>query len=296
MKEKENKIEDNIQKILEEIIAEFGTGKVSLLGKNSLEKKEIISSGSILLDSILLPGEKEAGYVKGKIIEIFGLPSSGKSTLALHAIRECQKLGEKAVLFDLENSVNIKYAKNIGVEVDKLIIPYPSNGEEAFDMISKFIKNEIGLIVVDSVSNLIPRSQLENSLEKRHVGSHAILMSAGLRKLKNDLTNKKTIIIFINQIRKNISTGFFLGSPEVTTGGMALGFDSDVRIKTKFKEKIEKLDKTIGIKIIVKIVKNKLAEPDGTAELDIIYSSGICKKKEIIKLAIDNKIIQKNGN
>ena len=216
-------------------------------------------------------------------------------------------MGKKAVYFDLENSLNIKYSKDIGVKTEELIVPYPSSGEEVFNMIvgddsSKkerrkgLIEVGVDLIIIDSVSNLIPRAQLEASLEKQRVGSHAALMSAGLRKLKSALTNQKTIVIFINQVRKNISTGFFTGSPEVTTGGMALDFDSDLRIKLKVKEKLVKDDKSIGIKVEAKIIKNKLATPDGVVNLEIIYSCGIQKKREIFDLAIEKNIIQKSGN
>jgi recombination protein RecA len=285
-------VQKELKKIIESITKDFGEGTATLLGENNLQNQEVLSTGSFLLDQAIGTG----GYVHGKIIEIFGLQSSGKSTLSLHAVRECQKLGKKAVYFDLENSLNVKYSEDIGVKTNELIVPYPSSGEEVFDMISRLIKEKIDLIIVDSVSNLIPRAQLEASLEKQRVGSHASLMSSGLRRLKSELTNQHTIIIFINQVRKNISTGFYAGSPEVTTGGMALNFDSDLRIKLKFKEKLEKDNETIGIKVEAKIVKNKLAKPDAIVNLEIIYSSGIQKRREILDLAVEKNIIQKSGN
>src|SRR5439155_24661224 len=196
--------------------------------------REVISTGSYLLDQAIGAG----GYVCGRIVEIYGLQSSGKSTLALHAVSECQKLGKKAAYFDLENGLDIEYAESVGVKSEELIFPYPNSGEETFDIMIELIRKNIDLIIVDSVSNLVPLSQLEASLEKQRIGSHASLMSAGLRKLKPELASKKTIIIFINQIRKNISTGYF-ASPEVTTGGMSLGFDSDLRIKLKKKEDLK---------------------------------------------------------
>ncbi|CAG8456775.1 27246_t:CDS:10 [Gigaspora margarita] len=263
-----------IKNIIESITQEYGEGVITTLGASKLQAQKILSTGSLLLDQAIGTG----GYVCGKIVEIFGLESSGKSTLALHAVRECQRAGKKAAYIDLENGLDIKYVRNIGVRSEDLIIAYPSSGEEGFEIMSKLIKADIDLIIVDSVSNLIPRSQLEANLEKHKIG---------LRRLKNELTNKEAIIIFINQIRNKINTGFYGGNPETTTGGMALNFDADLRIKLKRKDKIEKNNELIGIEVEAKIVKNKLATPGKTANLEIIFAQGIQKEREIIDLATE---------
>ena len=283
--------QQEIKEIIESIKKEFGEESIVLLGENEKKKREIISTGSYLLDQAIGVG----GYVCGKIVEIYGLQSSGKSTLALHAVSECQKLGKKAAYFDLENGLDIEYAESIGVKSKELIFPYPSSGEEAFNIMIELIRKNIDLIIVDSVSNLVPLSQLEASLEKQRIGSHAALMSAGLRKLKPELANKKTVIIFINQIRKNISTSYF-ASPEVTTGGMSLDFDSDLRIKLKKKEDVKRNEKIVGIEVEAKIIKNKLAPHGKVVNLEIIFPHGIQKKREILDLAVEKEIVQKSGN
>jgi len=277
-----------IKKIIENITKEYGEGTITTLGKSKLKEQKILSTGSLLLDQAIGTG----GYVCGKIVEIFGLESSGKSTLALHAVRECQKLKKKAVYIDLENGLNIKYVQNIGVDKENLMILYPNSAVKTFEMIRDLIREGVDLIVVDSVSNLSPQV---DDLEKYKIGSHALLMSHGLRILKNELTNKDTIIIFINQIRNKISTGFYGGNPETTTGGMALRFDSDLRIKLKRTGKIEKNDKLIGIEVEALIKKSKIGAPEKTANLEIIFAQGIQKEREIIDLATELNVIQKSG-
>ena len=286
--EKNSFLSEEVKKIIENITKEYGEGTITTLGKSKLKEQKILSTGSLLLDQAIGTG----GYVCGKIVEIFGLESSGKSTLALHAVRECQKLQKKAVYIDLENGLNIKHVQNIGVDKDNLMILYPSSAVKTFEMIRDLIREGVDLIVVDSVSNLSPQV---DDLEKYKIGSHALLMSHGLRILKNELTNKDTIIIFINQIRNKISTGFYGGNPETTTGGMALRFDSDLRIKLKRTGKIEKNDKLIGIEVEALIKKSKIGEPEKTANLEIIFSRGIQKEREIIDLATELNIIQKSG-
>ncbi|CAG8708656.1 1383_t:CDS:2, partial [Ambispora leptoticha] len=239
-----------IRNIIESITKEYGEGVITTLGESKLKAQKTLSTGSLLLDQAIGTG----GYVCGKIVEIFGLESSGKSTLALHAVSECQKLGKKAVYIDLENGLDIKYVRNIGVKSEDLIIVYPSSGEEGFEIISKLITEGVDLIVVDSVSNLIPRSQLEANLEKHKIGN-----------------------------------------PEITTGGMALNFDSDLRIRLRRKDKIEKNNELVGIEVEARIVKNKLAAPGKTANLEIIFAQGIQKEREIIDLATELNIIQKSG-
>lgn len=229
-------------------------------------------------------------------MEISGLQSSGKSTLAFHAVRECQKLKEKVVYFDLENGLDMDYVKSIGVDAKKLILSYPHSGEEAFEMLTKFVEMDVSLIVVDSVSNLVPRAQLETSLEKTRIGSHAALMSAGLRKVKNKLINKRTIIIFINQLRNNINIGSYVGNVEVTTGGMALQYESDLRLRLKHKGKIERNGGISGIRVEVKVIKNRFSKPYGITELELDFPKGIRRSKEIIKIAIEQNIITKKGS
>jgi len=286
--EQENFTSLEIKKIIENITKEYGEGTITTLGKSKLKEQKILSTGSLLLDQVIGTG----GYVCGKIVEIYGLESSGKSTLALHAVRECQKLKKKAVYIDLENGLNIKYVQNIGVDKENLMILYPNSAVKTFEMIRDLIREGVDLIVVDSVSNLSPQV---DDLEKYKIGSHALLMSHGLRILKNELTNKDTIIIFINQIRNKISTGFYGGNPETTTGGMALRFDSDLRIKLKRTGKIEKNDKLIGIEVEALIKKSKIGAPEKTANLEIIFAHGIQKEREIIDLATELNVIQKSG-
>ncbi|CAG8610591.1 29342_t:CDS:2, partial [Gigaspora margarita] len=211
------------------------------------------------------------GYVAGKIVEIFGLESSGKSTLALHAVAECQKLGKAAVYIDLENGLDRQYAANLGVKDEELMIVSPRGGEEAFAIMSELIAEGVSLIVVDSVSNLVPRS--------------------------HELTHQKTIIIFINQIRNKISPGSYLPvSPTTTTGGMALRFDSDLRIYLKKGDEIKRNNATVGIEIEARIVKNKLANPGAKANLELIFSCGVQKEREIIDLAAEKNLFEKSGN
>ena len=215
--------QQEIKEIIEELTKEYGEGTITTLGESKLKEQKVLSTGSLLLDQAIGTG----GYVCGKIVEIYGLESSGKSTLALHAVRECQKLKKKVVYIDLENGLNIKYAQNIGIDKENLMILYPDSAVKTFEMIRDLIREGTDLIVVDSVSNLAPQMI---DLEKYKIGSHALLMSQGLKMLKPELTNKDTIIIFINQVRNKISTGYYGGNPETTTGGMALRFDSDLRI------------------------------------------------------------------
>jgi recombination protein RecA len=289
----ETGIQQETKEIIESINKEYGEGTIATLGKSKLKEQKVLSTGSLLLDRAIGTG----GYVCGKIVEIFGLESSGKSTLALHAVNECQKLGKIAVYIDLENGLNIRYMRNIGIKDENLMIAYPDSGEAAFGLIKKLIETKnVGLIVVDSVSNLIPRSQLESDLEKHKIGSHALLMSWGLRNLKNWLINREIVIIFINQIRNKISTGYYAGNPEITTGGMALRFDTDLRIKLTRRDRIEKNDKVVGINVEAMVFKSKVGEPLNKASLEIIFSHGIQKEREIIDLAAELNVLQKSGN
>jgi len=282
----------NIKKITTNLIKIFGEGVVTTLGGWKNKKKRFLSTGSLLLDKAV-----GGGYELGKIVEIYGHESSGKTTLALHAVRECQKMGKTAVYIDVENSINAEYAKKIGVLNEELIIVYPKNGEEALDMVIKLIEEEnIGLIVIDSVANLIPKAELEATLDKQVIGLRARLMSAASGKIAQILTGKETVVIFINQIRNKINTSFFAGNPETTPGGVSLKFFASMRIKLKKVDKIEKEGDCLGIKIKARTEKNRIFSPFKEAVLDLIFSQGLRKEREIIDLASGANILQKNGN
>ncbi|CAG8730440.1 18861_t:CDS:2, partial [Racocetra fulgida] len=272
-KDEEEAAVPGIKGIISTITKEHGEGVITTLEESKEHEKEILSTGS--------------GYVMGKIIEIYGLESSGKSTLALHAVAECQKLGKVAVYIDLENGLDRQYAVNLGIKSEELVIVSPRGGEEAFAIMSELISQGVGLIVVDSVSNLIPRSQLESNLEKHRIGSHSLLI---------ELTHKKTIIIFINQIRNKISPNYLPGNPTTTTGGMALRFDADLRIYLKKGDEIKRNNVVVGVEIGAKIVKNKLAAPGATTNLELIFSCGVQKEREIIDLATEKNLFEKSGN
>lgn len=277
--------------VIETISKEFGEESISTLKKTYSGKENFLFSGSFLLDQKIGTN----GYPYGKIIELFGEESSGKTTLALHAVRECQKLGKTVVYMDLENALNVTYAKEIGVNEENLIISSPTDGENAFDIIKRLISLNVGLIVVDSVSTLIPKSELEGDSSTQSMGSHARLMSKGLRIINNELSKKETIVIFINQLRQKISTFGSFGNPETTTGGNALKFIASLRIKLKRVGKIEKNGSYIGIETQAEIIKNKLAAPYGKVRLEIMFSGGIQKEREVLDLASEKGIVNKSG-
>ncbi|WNE41558.1 MAG: Protein RecA [Mycoplasmataceae bacterium] len=284
-------INKSYSEIIETISREFGDDSISTLKKVYLGKDNFLHSGSFLLDKKI----GTDGYPCGKIVEIFGEESSGKTTLALHAVRECQKLGKLAVYMDLENALNVSYAKEIGVDEEKLLISSPADGENAFDIIKKLISLNVGLIVVDSVSTLIPRAELEGDAGTQSMGLHARLMSKGLRIINNELSKKETIVIFINQLRQKISTFGSFGNPETTTGGNALKFIASLRIRLKRVGKVEKNGEYIGIETQAEIIKNKLAAPYKKVRLEIMFSGGIQKEREILDLAAENGIVNKAG-
>lgn len=289
--ESQDWVNQNYSEIIEVISKEFGDDSISNLKKVYLGKDNFLHSGSFLLDRKIGTN----GYPCGRIIELFGEESSGKTTLALHAVRECQKQKKTVVYLDLENALNLSYAKEIGVDDEKLLISCPSNGENAFDIIKKLISLNVGLIVVDSVSTLIPKAELEGDSGTQSVGLHARLMSKGLRIINNELSKKETIVIFINQLRQKISTFGSFGNPETTTGGNALKFIASLRIKLKKVGRIEKNSAYIGIETQAEIIKNKLAAPYKKVKLEIMFSGGIQKEREILDLAVENGIVNKSG-
>ncbi len=275
-----------------QIDKEFGKGSLMKLGDNKdILDVDVIPSGSILLDEALGVG----GYPKGRIIEIYGPESSGKTTLALHAISECQKKGGIAAFIDAEHALDPVYAKNLGVNIDDLWISQPDNGEQALEITERLVRSgAIDIIVVDSVAALTPQAEIEGDMGDSHVGLQARLMSQALRKLTGILAKSNTTIIFINQIRMKI--GVMFGNPETTTGGNALKFYASVRLDVRRIESIGKnADELTGNRVRVKVVKNKVAPPFKKCEIDLMFGSGISKMGSLLDAAVKYDIIEKSG-
>lgn len=287
---KSTSTDKTLDQVLLDIEKQFGKGAVMKLGEHEHQKIDTISSGSISLDIALGIG----GYPKGRIIEIFGPESSGKTTFALHAIAEAQKKGGRAAFIDAEHALDPIYASKLGVNINDLLLSQPDNGEQALEICEALVRSgAISIIVVDSVAALVPQAEIEGEMGDSHVGLQARLMSQALRKLSGIVNKTNTVVIFINQLREKV--GIMFGNPEVTPGGRALKFYASVRLEIRKGEQIKQGANAIGNRTNIKVVKNKMAPPFKSCSVDIVYGEGVSINGEIIDLGAETGILEKSG-
>ena len=288
---KDAPVEKDITAVVDEIKSKFGDGMIMKLGDVQNVDVDAIPTGAVSLDLALGIG----GVPRGRVIEVYGPESSGKTTLALHVVANAQKAGGTAAFVDAEHALDPSYAKKIGVNVDELLISQPDSGEQALDIVETLVKsNAIDVIIVDSVAALVPQAEIEGEMGDHHVGRQARLMSQAMRKLTPLVAQSNTTVIFINQIRMKI--GVMFGNPETTTGGQALKFYSSVRVEIRRAAQIKKGDEVVGNRVKVKIVKNKVAPPFKTAEFDIMYNEGISISGDALDMGVKFDVIKKSGN